>query len=137
MEKYREQSESIVFKDVKAVQRLVLANSFENLKGGDTSDSITLSDGAIVRANVYDKKLRTDFRVRPKDPVNVESTNPVPQLDEVQPFIHELLNRERESFTVRTGLKEEWVAVRFMLEEPASRTRQLTDGVSEVRDSIF
>jgi hypothetical protein len=137
MERFKEESESISFEDVRAVQRLVIASSFENLKNGRTPDSVTLSDGAVVRANVYDKKLRNDFRVRSKDVVNVESANPLPQLDEVYPFIQELLKRDRKSFTVRTSLKNEWMAVRFQLEESTSEVRQFADGVAEVRNSVF
>ena len=137
MEKYREQSESISFKDVKAIQRLVIANSFENLNDDNISGSVVLSDGAMVRANICDKKLGIGFRARGKGIADVESANPLPQLDEVYPFVQQLLKRERRSFTVRTSSKDEWIVVRFQLEDPVSEVRRFTDGISEVRDSIF
>jgi hypothetical protein len=107
--------------DLGIIQRFVVENSFENLRGDYMSVPVTLSDGAIVFSEIYDRKNKIDLRKTSEERVDVESLNPVPTRDEINPFIIELLFRKRKSFIVKTGLKDDWVSVRFKLEEPPSK----------------
>ena len=126
--------ENVDYKDFVAVRDLVFRNCFETLGDklyqdtymrGDFFDSAELSDDRTIRAEFYDKGIKSnvyrDFEKRKekeeviKQEIQVDSPYPRPAIDEFRKYIFELLleEHERSSFIVRTRRGDDWLAVRF------------------------
>ncbi len=136
MRRFDKNIDCIDIDDERDIQMFVVTNSFENLKSGKTSGSITLSDMATVRADICEKKLKLALHDKPESQADVESGKPVPSPEAVRPFIHQLLFRERHFFTVKTAQKDDWIIVRFTLFELPSISKQVGGSRDSVTDIL-
>jgi len=134
-----ENAEVLNPEDIRRVQKLVLNNSYERRKHGVPQTSVELTDMSSVIATLDDSGQQDiPWFKRLKVSADVSTTDPVPALDLVLPFIQELLLRGRESFSLRTGPDKDAIVVRFTLKEPPLPSQKIGENtVRGIRDSIF
>jgi hypothetical protein len=131
MENFERKIERTHIDDIRSVQRLVIANSFENLRFGSALDSVILTNGVMVRADALEGKSKPGLNKKAEMHADVECAEPVPPLDAVTPLIRQLILGKRDFFTVKTSDKNDWITVRFA-RDPLSAKRQIKDS----RDSL-
>jgi hypothetical protein len=91
MENFERNIERTHIDDIRSIQRLVIANSFENLRFGSALDSVILTNGVMVRADALERKSKPGLNKNAENQADVECAEPVPPLDAVTPFIRQLL----------------------------------------------